>query len=969
MFIYFSAFSYGYLKNLYYTCNRFDYNHSMKKLLFVFFAFVTCGGSFVHAQATGTVCAGTTVLLTHTATGLTSVSQSITPTTGVIGSAVQSGSIVTYTVMPLVSAVYTITATGLNGASTQTTMSSDYSITVNPQPTVNPTYTNATCTNSNNAFCLGLTFNPPTPVPNYTVVWTAIDGNSAPGFTATLDANLICGTNSPAGVYLYTVVAEGGCGIAGSVSISPQPSPAVFTVSPIGTNVYSITCAQPSINVSVTNPTLTYVWQNAGFGTSTSTTVEIDDTFLGTWSVTGTTPGGGCTATKVFSVVLAKQSPISAVTPTNQQLTCFGNSFLQTVTLTAVNPTNNVVHYVINDLGQVSPFTGSLAIFQPSATTSSYTYVLVNAATGCSAIAKPFYVTTSANAPTFAVTSTGTLSGHGNFTVGCTPNNHLSVINISNPNTNPTPGGGLQFGFIQPGSTNTVPAFGSAQSTVVSTPGTWTVVVKSTSDNCETRQQVVIIQNTVTPNISAIVPTRILSCFTPSTVLMAETTNTAVGYDWLLPTGGSFPNSPTLAVNITTNTQSSSAGNYTLVLTNQDNGCKSNSVIPMQQNLYAPTASISITSSNATITCLTPSIQLSNSSKTGIPPSAGFPTIGIIQVVLWEPPAGSPTPTLALVSSYSMATTPGLYTMTVRDLNNGCTSFTTIYLPDGRVYPVVNNPAVPAATLDCGGVGRTTAVTAVVSPSTGVNYSYLWTGPPGAVFTPTSLTAQTESVNTLGVYTVVVTNNSNGCSKDGTIAVVEGKLSADFTPDKTSGYAPLTVNFTNNSSSSSASAGTQSITSVWNFGNGKIDTTHVNKNSVASNGTTVYDKPGTYTVTLFTRKGNCSAKESVVITVDIKPELEKVPNIFTPNGDGVNDLFFLKVANLTEIHMTIYDRWGQVVYELDSNTGNVEWDGKTMYGKDAAAGTYFYILSAKGKDGSTEKDFQAKPKGTITLVR
>src|SRR5690606_25080417 len=163
--------------------------------------------------------AGQSVILTHTANiGNPSdpITQTISPTTGLEGPfGPQLGSVVSFTVKPLVSTVYTMTATSISGS-----LASTFSVTVNPQPTVNPTYTNANCTNSINAFCLGLSFTPASPVPNYTVVWTAADGNSAPGFKATLNADSTCGTNSPPGVYLYTVVAEGGCGIAGSVSIS-----------------------------------------------------------------------------------------------------------------------------------------------------------------------------------------------------------------------------------------------------------------------------------------------------------------------------------------------------------------------------------------------------------------------------------------------------------------------------------------------------------------------------------------------------------------------------------------------------------------------------------------------------------------------------------------------------------------------------------------------------------------------------
>jgi gliding motility-associated-like protein len=94
------------------------------------------------------------------------------------------------------------------------------------------------------------------------------------------------------------------------------------------------------------------------------------------------------------------------------------------------------------------------------------------------------------------------------------------------------------------------------------------------------------------------------------------------------------------------------------------------------------------------------------------------------------------------------------------------------------------------------------------------------------------------------------------------------------------------------------------------------------------------------------------------------PSSLKVPNIFSPNGDGVNGLFFLNTSNLTEITFEIYNRWGNRVYSLTSDTGNIEWDGSNQYGDPTAEGTYYYIVRAKGSDGE-----QYDQKGTITLVR
>ena len=125
----------------------------------------------------------------------------------------------------------------------------------------------------------------------------------------------------------------------------------------------------------------------------------------------------------------------------------------------------------------------------------------------------------------------------------------------------------------------------------------------------------------------------------------------------------------------------------------------------------------------------------------------------------------------------------------------------------------------------------------------------------------------------------------------------------------------------------------------------------------------LYTQPGTYTITLFASKGICIDTAARVLRVDI-PSLMEVPNVFTPNGDNANDLFFLKASNLEEISVNIFDRWGNVVFYSVSATGNIEWDGKTRSGKDAAEGTYFYVIKASGKDG-----VPYEKKGTLSLYR
>lgn len=79
------------------------------------------------------------------------------------------------------------------------------------------------------------------------------------------------------------------------------------------------------------------------------------------------------------------------------------------------------------------------------------------------------------------------------------------------------------------------------------------------------------------------------------------------------------------------------------------------------------------------------------------------------------------------------------------------------------------------------------------------------------------------------------------------------------------------------------------------------------------------------------------------------------PNIFTPNADDQNDIFFFTTINTVLLEVTITNRWGNLMYEqaIDLTTQPQEtgWDGKAPSGTDAQEGTYFYKYKATGING------------------
>jgi len=102
----------------------------------------------------------------------------------------------------------------------------------------------------------------------------------------------------------------------------------------------------------------------------------------------------------------------------------------------------------------------------------------------------------------------------------------------------------------------------------------------------------------------------------------------------------------------------------------------------------------------------------------------------------------------------------------------------------------------------------------------------------------------------------------------------------------------------------------------------------------------------TYIVSV-TNNGGCTASDSITIIVLCGNNNLFVPNTFSPNGDGMNDVFYVRGTGLSRIQsMLIFNRWGQVVFEkkdFPANDPSVGWDG-TINGKPAPVDVYVYTI-------------------------
>ncbi len=202
-------------------------------------------------------------------------------------------------------------------------------------------------------------------------------------------------------------------------------------------------------------------------------------------------------------------------------------------------------------------------------------------------------------------------------------------------------------------------------------------------------------------------------------------------------------------------------------------------------------------------------------------------------------------------------------------------------------------------------------------------------------------------------YYVEVESASRCTSTSRTPVIVPvSEVHAEFTANPTLGESPLLVEFTN--------ASTNAISYLWDLGN---QFTSTDKN-ISYTFTTKAEGSSIYEVTLIAINDfGCADTARITITVDPHSELI-VPNIFTPNDDGINDIFTLESTGLNFVKAELFNRWGLKMYEWQSIHGG--WDGRTSTGLEAPAGTYYFIIKAKG-EGMSGKDYEFK--GAFTLLR
>ena len=670
--------------------------------------------------------------------------------------------------------------------------------------------------------------------------------------------------------------------ITTTVVVNPNPAPPTVNASGV--------CMGGVADFTVTAPFGgSFNWYNAassGTLLATGTTYSVSNVTSSYTVYVESVSAAGCTSTLTPVVVTPTLVPDPTVIP--------GSSCDVGMVQVGINSVPGVTDYSwYSDAGgTILVQNGSSLNYSQNIPTAGGTYTVYVQANipGCNS---------SSLVPVTASVSANPITSSAVFV----PNDTVCIN--TNVNINLTPGGGNGvFTYSWSPVTSTL----SSVTTTVGASTSFYVTIES--DGCSKQFLYPVI---VMPYpFDSIVPPMDITCSNP--VLTLDGSNSVSGaditYNWT--TSGGNITSSTTSNTITID----AAGVYSLTVTDNTGGCSSVETVTVVANNTPPTATISVVSSNTIISCASPTVFLSVSTT---------PSVGITYT--W-----STTETTQQID----VTNGGIISVTAIDAVSGC-SVVTQYTVIGNTIPPsvsVTNTAIPCAS-------PSVEISAGTTSTNSVTYS--WSTTNGTILSGQN--SSTATVGASGDYVVTVTDGLNGCTSSDTLSVSQSTVSAGFTFNPNTGFAPLDVIFTNQSSGATGYS--------WSFGD--------NGTATATDPNHTYQTSGTYTIVLIATAGPCADTAYGVIVVDESLSLA-IPNVFTPNGDGTNDVFSITSTGIKEISLQIFNRWGQKLYSFTGPKAG--WDGIEENGKKAPDGTYFYFVKATGFDGK-----EIEKQGTVNLYR
>lgn len=878
--------------------------------------------------------------------------------TGASGTILTTNNITTSnTVTGLAAGTYTITITDNNGCTANTTVT----ITTATGPSLAVTgSTNVSCFGGSNGTATANATGGASP---YDYVWTGASGTVSSNTNITVPSTA---SGLSAGTYTVVTTDNGGCTATQTVTITQPATAAAVAITGSTTTGCGTSTGTATAQASGGASPWDYVWTGASGTLLTTNDITGPNTVTGlatgTYTIT-ITDANGCTANTTV-VITTATGPALAVTSSTNVL-CFGAS----TGSATVNATGGAspYDYVWSGSSGTIQTDNNITIPSTSGGLAAGTYTVVVTDNGGCTSSQTITITQPASAAGVSITSS-------------TP----ATCGASNGSATATATGGSgPYDYVWTNGTGTLQTTNN-----ISTPdvlsglaaGTYTVTI--TDNNGCTATTTANITNSSGATTSITAQTNV-SCFGGNNgSATANATGGSSPYDYVW-TGASGTLQTDNNISIPSTLSGLTAGTYTVTVTD-NSGCVSNTTVTITQ----PSTAVTISSTSATnATCG------SSNGTASVTVSGG--TIGSGYTYSWTPSGGSGSSATALAA--------GTYTVTVHD-GNGCVTDTTI---------TIGNSGGPSVSLTsqtnvlCNG-GNNGSATVNASGGTG-SLTYSWSGGAGTSSTATNLTA--------GTYTVTVTDGT-GCSNTTTVTITQpSAITASVST------SAATCGVSDGSATVTAAGGTGTLTYSWSGGpttatysgipsgsytvtvsdangctqsasglvgsvggpiaNAGADVTITLGSSTTLNGsgpagstyswtpstglscTTCQNpvaSPSQTTVYYLTvTESGCSSVDTVIVYVDIVCGDLFVPQVFSPNMDGNNDVLYVYGACIQDMDFAIFDRWGEKVFE--TNDQSVGWDG-TYKGKLLDAAVFVYYLKGKNQHGE-----DINQHGNITLVK
>lgn len=413
----------------------------------------------------------------------------------------------------------------------------------------------------------------------------------------------------------------------------------------------------------------------------------------------------------------------------------------------------------------------------------------------------------------------------------------------------------------------------------------------------------------------------------PPTLQMAQVDNKCFGDNTgtatVTATGGFIPYSYLWTANSQTTVSATGlvASTYTVQVTDSV-GCKSTQTVTITE----PTPVVGSVINSTNVSCRGGNDGSAAASATG-----GTGTI----TYSWNTTPAQPGPLSTNLSA-------GTYLVTMTD-SNGC------FITDSVLITEPPGMTLTSATTPCG-CGVTNGTASVSSSGGLAPYTYLW------LTNPVQTSAFISGLG-VGSYSVIITD-SKGCLEVNMVTI-NGvpPPQADFyySPEFVSYLDPVVAFY-------DVSAGDPYYWS-WNFGD---PTSGSGNSSLYQHPTHTYSDTGYYCITLIVYDSSRVCVDTAVKCMKIEPDFTfYIPNAFTPNHNGINEIFYGYGTYIKEFEIMIFDRWGNLIFE--SNDILKGWDGKAQGGKSGEpVQEDVYVWKVKIID---VRDFPHNYIGHVNVVR